>query len=172
MVRSQPDSINHTSNLFVWGTNDNSELGLSEDLVESNKQFHHKTSKHIYMSSPIYHTQFGSMVHQIACGNINSAALCINPSSKASFVVMMGTSIVMRDEYEEKYGEKNLFYKEELMMLQDIPSMPYQIEFDVPVVKVACGDCFNALLTAEGKVYTWGHNKYQQLGIDRQDIMV
>lgn len=28
-IRTQPDSINNTSRLYVWGSNDNSELGLT-----------------------------------------------------------------------------------------------------------------------------------------------
>ena len=67
----------------------------------------------------------------------------------------------MKEEYESAgHGGKNLISKEELIMLKDIPSMPYQLDFAPPVVKVTCGDGFNALLTAQGQVFTWGHNKY------------
>ena len=85
----------------------------------------------------------------------------------------MGTCIVMKEEYESEECEgKNQITKEELFMLKDIPSMPYQLDFAPPVVKVTCGDGFNALLTAQGQVFTWGHNKFNQLGIDRSDICV
>ena len=35
-------------------------------------------------------------------------------------------------------------------MLQDIPSMPFMLDFNIPVVKVTCGDTNYALLSAGG----------------------
>ena len=49
--------------------------------------------------------------------------------------------------------------------LEDIPSVPFQVYFQIPVLKVACGDLFMALLTVEGEVYSWGYNLFGQLGL-------
>ena len=51
-------------------------------------------------------------------------------------------------------------------MLEDIASLPFEINFRIPVVKVGCGDTYSALLTAEGQVFTWGSNTFGELGID------
>ena len=47
----------------------------------------------------------------------------------------------------------------------EVPSIPYMIDFDIPVAKVACGDMFSGLLTCAGTVFTWGYNNYGQLGL-------
>lgn len=57
-------------------------------------------------------------------------------------------------------------------MLTPINSTPYQVEFDRPICKVVQGDGFCGILTADGKVYTWGSNKYGQLGINKPEIHV
>lgn len=35
-------------------------------------------------------------------------------------------------------------------MMEDIKSVPFGVEFFIPVVKVTCGDVFAGFLTAEG----------------------
>ncbi|RLN74126.1 hypothetical protein BBJ28_00013298 [Nothophytophthora sp. Chile5] len=40
---------------------------------------------------------------------------------------------------------------------------------NVIVVQLACGDSYTAALTASGDVYTFGNNKYGQLGLGRAD---
>ena len=54
----------------------------------------------------------------------------------------------------------------------DIPSLPYQIDFAMPVIKVGCGETFSGLLTSNGQVFTWGYNKYGALGIDSDKIIL
>ena len=44
--------------------------------------------------------------------------------------------------------------------------MPFEINFEIPVLKVVCAVKTAALLTAEGEVYTWGSNSYGELGQD------
>jgi len=34
------------------------------------------------------------------------------------------------------------------------------------VLKAACGQHHTVVLTSSGKIFTWGHNKYGQLGLD------
>jgi len=55
----------------------------------------------------------------------------------------------MQDE-KHKNPDKWLYREEEVSQVQMIPSIPFQIYFNIPVVKLACGDLFCALLTAEG----------------------
>ena len=51
-------------------------------------------------------------------------------------------------------------------------SIPFQVDFPIPVAKVTCGDGFSAILSVEGLVYTWGYNNYGALGIDKENIML
>ena len=50
----------------------------------------------------------------------------------------------------EKDLEKNEFKPEEMSQFEDVPSIPFQLNFDLPVKKVICGDFFSGLLTNEG----------------------
>ena len=65
---------------------------------------------------------------------------------------MVGTTTVVREEFEDQYGleEKNYLEEKDIKMIQDIPSMPFMIEFNLPIVKVACADTNYALLAANG----------------------
>lgn len=40
---------------------------------------------------------------------------------------------------------------------------------DIPFCKAVAGDQLFAILTADGKVITWGSNKFGQLGIDKHE---
>lgn len=172
-IRTMPDSIMDTSSLYVWGSNDNSDLGLTAELVESNKDFYHKTKKHAFASKPIFQSAFGSIVHQVSCGNISTGVLCVTPETHETMLVMVGTTTVVREQFEgQGIDEKNYMTHSDIDMLQDIPSMPFQIEFKLPVAKVACGDTNYALLSCSGQVFTWGNNRYSQLGIDNSEIVM
>jgi len=39
------------------------------------------------------------------------------------------------------------------------------------VSQVICGDLFAGLITAEGRLFTWGANEFGQLGIDDDRII-
>ena len=41
-VRTMNDNLNEPGSLYVWGNNQNSELGLSDDAVEQNKALYKK----------------------------------------------------------------------------------------------------------------------------------
>jgi alpha-tubulin suppressor-like RCC1 family protein len=86
---------------------------------------------------------------------------------------MVGTTTVVREQFEgQGIDEKNYMTHSDIDMLQDIPSMPFQIEFRLPIAKVACGDTNYALLSCSGQVFTWGNNRYSQLGIDNSEIVM
>lgn len=61
----------------------------------------------------------------------------------------MGLQAVPQDEEEEM--TQNQFTKDHhIEKMIDIPSLPYQIDFSKPVIKVDCGESFGALLSANG----------------------
>jgi alpha-tubulin suppressor-like RCC1 family protein len=83
----------------------------------------------------------------------------------------MGRQAVAQDDGEDM--DQNQFSKEDHMSkLMDIPSLPFQIDFSKPVIKVECGDTYSGLLTANGQVFTWGYNKFGALGIDSSQILL
>ena len=75
---------------------------------------------------------------------------------------MCGMSIMTRDGEEI---ESNELTEADAGALIEVPSIPYMIDFNIPVAKIACGDMFAGLLTCEGQVFTWGYNNYGQLGL-------
>ena len=53
IVLTQAPSFQETSSMYVWGSNSMSELGLSEQQVEANKQHYNKTDKSAILSKPL-----------------------------------------------------------------------------------------------------------------------
>jgi hypothetical protein len=52
----------------------------------------------------------------------------------------MGCCGVLSEEGEKKgFSEKIEFLESELSFIENINSLPFQIDFPIPVVKVACG---------------------------------
>ena len=62
---------------------------------------------------------------------------------------------------KDENSTKQVFNKKEAEdHLETIPSIPYGLDFNIPVAKVVCGDLFAGALTAQGEVYTWGWNVF------------
>lgn len=59
----------------------------------------------------------------------------------------MGMCWVLKEDVEE---EMNIFDEDMLDSVEELVSLPFQVEFYIPVIKVTCGDAFSGLLTAEG----------------------
>lgn len=68
----------------------------------------------------------------------------------------MGLIKILKEQYED--SDVNLLTEDKLYMGEDISSLPFEINFSIPVIKVCCGDTYSALLTSEGQVFTWGSN--------------
>lgn len=86
-------------------------------------------------------------------------------------VIQMGKSKLIKDGLDHKYpllaGAVNKGSENDL---EDICSLPFQVQIDIPVHKVVCGHEFSALLTAEGQVFTWGLNTTGQLGLAEEKV--
>lgn len=145
IVLTQPQSFQDTSSMYVWGSNSMSELGLSEQQVEANKQHYNKTDKSAILSKPIKHDNFNQMVHQVAPGNISTTLLCVDKEYDETFIIQMGMCVVMKGDQQ-----LNLIKHEQLDLVEDLCSMPFEINFRIPVVKIITGDAFAGVLTAEG----------------------
>lgn len=152
-VRTMGDSLNEAGSLYVWGNNKSSELGLTDQLVEENKDGYRKFAMH----KPVKQSMFNSIVYDVAAGNVNTLFHCVNNETKDTYVVMCGITAMNKEGHEV---ENNELTTADLAKMEDVASIPYMIDFNIPVVKVACGDLFSGLLTAEGTVFTWGCNNY------------
>lgn len=113
------------------------------------------------MQKPAKHSMFNNMVYNVAPGNVNTIFHCVNNETKDTFVVMCGMTAMPKAGQEVNNNELTTA---DAHKMEDVASIPYMIDFDIPVVKVACGDLFAGILTAEGTVHTWGYNNYGQLG--------
>ena len=121
------------------------------------------------MMVPVKHPMFNSLLYDIVPGNVNTMFHCVNANDHTSFLVTCGMTNMLGEGNEEI--ERNEIMKKELLRFEDVASIPYSVDFDIPVVKVICGDLFSGILTAEGSVFTWGYNTYGQLGIKNKDAM-
>jgi len=102
-------------------------------LVEDNRAAYKKTKKSAYLTKPLHHSDFGAIVHQIACGNTSTTALCVEADSEYTFFVTMGATMALDEEWEEQYGDKNLFTEvDKLKMLSPVNSTPFQVDFVSP----------------------------------------
>jgi len=95
------------------------------------------------------------MCVQAASGNINSCFLCVDEKEQ-TFVISSGVTLITKEGEEEI--ESNFILSADCDKVDQVPSLPYNLDFNIPVVKVMCGSMFSGLLTADGQVYTWGEN--------------
>ncbi len=81
--------------LYVWGNNQNSETGLTDDLVKENIAYYHQ--KKCRMFKPVNHKKFGNMCFQAATGNVNSTFLGVD-ENEFSFLISCGITLVPIEE--------------------------------------------------------------------------
>lgn len=111
------------------------------------------------------------MVYQVAPGNVTTQVLCYDQENAESMIISMGSCAVAREMRGKQ--EDKIYYKEkDYKFIEDFNSLPFQIDFFIPVIKLTCGDAFSALLTGEGRVHTWGYNRFGELGIDSESIIL
>ena len=92
--------MNYTelNEVYVWGNNASSEIGLTDDLVAQNKVSYNKDKG--YLLKPVKHTNFQKMCAQVAPGNINSCFLCVDDQNR-SFVISCGVALVAAEGQPE-----------------------------------------------------------------------
>lgn len=84
MVMTQAPNISNPNNLYVWGSNRSSEIGLTEELVAKHKAFYIKKTyenadkNFAILTKTVEHTGFNKVANQAACGNIGTTTLCID----------------------------------------------------------------------------------------------
>ncbi|XP_053088383.1 probable E3 ubiquitin-protein ligase HERC6 isoform X2 [Pangasianodon hypophthalmus] len=90
-------------------------------------------------------------VAAIACGQDRSLALC-----DSGQVFSWGAG-----------GEGQLGHSSPVAKCPKPVPFPIQLPFQIPVVQVACGNFHSLALTKGGEVFSWGQNKYGQLGLGK-----
>lgn len=95
--------------------------------------------------------------------------LVVDLDKKYQTIVMSGLTTITKDE---KSRQTVFTPRESETLLDTISSIPYGLDFNIPVAKIICGDTFAGLLTATGEVYTWGWNLHGQLGLKDTSIGV
>ena len=149
--------------VYVWGKNASSEIGLTDEIIKANPTDYKKEKGFLF--KPTQHKNFEKMCLQASCGNVNSTFLCVDQSDQ-TFVITCGITLVTAEGNEE-ITESEIDVKDSDKVDQ-IPSLPYMVDFKLPVCKVMCGSVFSGLLTNCGQVYTWGDNQFGQLGVKNQ----
>ena len=121
------------------------------------------------MTRPIRNPIFDGFTYQVAAGNTSTLFLCVNQQTKYNFLVTCGVCFAPNEGFEDS-DKSELTAEEAVLMMHEVPSIPFEVQFDIPVVQVMCGDLFQGLLTANGLVYTWGSNMFGQLGHKSENI--
>lgn len=100
MVRTLAEDLDAgAGNLYVWGNNANSELGLSDEHVMQNVTSYSKFA----MKKPIRQTAFQEeSVVQVAAGNASSVFLVIDPETRYQTIVYSGLTTITKDEKSQK----------------------------------------------------------------------
>lgn len=100
MVRTLAEDLDAgAGNLYVWGNNANSELGLSDEHVMQNVTSYSKFA----MKKPIRQTAFQEeSVVQVAAGNASSVFLVIDPETRYQTIVYSGLTTITKDEKCQK----------------------------------------------------------------------
>lgn len=81
--------------LYVWGSNVNSELGLTDEQVMQNISFYQKST----MKKIIRQTCFqNNTVAQVATGNTSAVVLVLDHETKYQTVVFSGLTTITKDE--------------------------------------------------------------------------
>ena len=76
------------------------------------------------------------MLAQVSAGNLNSCFLSFE--DEKSFIVTCGVTPVTIEGQPEI--EKNFITTTEALKFEQVSSLLYNVPFNLPVVKVACGD--------------------------------
>jgi hypothetical protein len=81
---------------------------------------------------------------------VSTLFLCANRDTKDTFLVTCGVCFAPNEGIDDQVLKNELTEDEVEVNMQEVPSIPFMVEFDIPVVQVMCGDLFQGLLTADG----------------------
>ena len=103
LILTHKESFELEKKLYVWGSNNNSELGLGQEHVNANNTNYLRTQKDAYLTKPIYQDSFKSMVHEVAQGASSTLLLCKDAKEDAhpvTFVLQMGRIKILKEQFE------------------------------------------------------------------------
>jgi hypothetical protein len=144
-VKTMRSNINDCDSLYSWGYNARNETGLPDDLIDQ----HSLDYVNGAMCKPVRNPMFNNLTYQVAPGNVSTLFLCANIENKETFLVTCGVCFAPNEGCDDK-DLNELTADEVQTMMQEVPSIPFMVNFDMPVVQVMCGDLFQGLLTAHG----------------------
>lgn len=136
-VKTMEPKVKNCDGLYVWGNNARNELGLPDNIIELSQDDYFGGS----MTKPMRNPMFDRFVYQVAPGNVSTLFLCVNPETKDTLLVTCGVAFAPNEGFEDS-NISELTEEEVAVMIQDVPSIPYELPFNIPVVQIMCGDLF------------------------------
>lgn len=94
-IRTMQEGFHEPCQLYVWGSNSYSEIGLTEELVANNKKFYHSLTDKACLTKAVKHNGFNTMVNQVACGFMSTTVLC--QQGDETVVVQMGSASILNE---------------------------------------------------------------------------
>lgn len=96
-VKTMEPKVNNCDGLYVWGYNNRSELGLSDDTIEENKDDFQGQA----VTRPIRNPMFDGFTYQVAPGNVSTLFLCVDKQTKYNFLVTCGVCFAPNEGFED-----------------------------------------------------------------------
>jgi hypothetical protein len=90
MVMTMKENMYNPGNLYVWGNNESSELGLSEETIADNLTAWGKNKVPV----PFKNDKFDGMIYDMAGGNVGTLYACIDQDSLTTFLIYSGIAIL------------------------------------------------------------------------------
>ncbi len=151
-------AITDGDELFSWGSNKNGRLGHLRDkgeIIQNPKKFDFFSNNYL-------------KVFDVSCGNSHIAVVACSKNEsndRTGNIYTWGLPLYGRLGYTHKQIRKN---EGKLNNLDDLEytTEPIKLEINQKIVRVFCGEDFSACLTEKGKIFTWGTNKWGNLGVE------
>lgn len=78
IVQTKSEIADNLSEIYVWGSNTYSEIGLTEELVALNKSSYVKNEIDAHLTKPVFLPDFGKMVSCVSCSSMGSVVVCVD----------------------------------------------------------------------------------------------
>lgn len=155
-------AITDGDELFSWGSNKDGRLGHLKDkgeIIQNPKKYDFFSNNYL-------------KVFDVSCGNSHIAVVACSKNESndgTGHVYTWGLPLYGRLGYiHYKQDRKNEGRMNNNLDNFEYTTEPKKLEINQKIVRVFCGEDFSACLTEKGKIYTWGTNKWGNLGVENK----
>jgi len=155
-------AITDGDELFSWGSNKDGRLGYLKDkgeIIQIPKRYDFFAYNYL-------------KVFDVACGNSHIAVVACSKDESydgTGNVYTWGLPMYGRLGYIHFKQDRNGKIENNFDNFE-YTTEPKKLEINQKAVRVYCGEDFSACLTEKGKIFTWGTNKWGNLGVENKNF--